>query len=277
MQVLYIDVYFLINFTVDLLALYFAAELARIKSTVFRLISSSLIGAFAACVIVLNEPGIFNFAIIAILTNLSITLIFVKRQPFLRRFKFFTAFSITEALIGGLVGFFYTVLDVYLAPQLGGMAIGAESSRNILISLMILLVYGVLRIVFLLFFGAGDERNASVTLCISGKEEKHTALIDSGNLLIDPISNTPVMLIKKNSSRLLSSYKNLLGEEALKNRIRLIPAKGLGCVKILTGIRTDYIRIDEREKMDNYIIAIDEEEGTFGGYTALLPSTLAEL
>ena len=85
MQVLYIDIYFLINFTVDLLALYFAAELARVKSTVFRIISSSLIGAFAACVIVLNEPGIFNFSVIAILTNLSITFLLKLSVKFITR------------------------------------------------------------------------------------------------------------------------------------------------------------------------------------------------
>ena len=50
MRVLYIDVYFLINFTVDLLALYFASLLLHFPVFRWRLTVSALIGACSAAI-----------------------------------------------------------------------------------------------------------------------------------------------------------------------------------------------------------------------------------
>ena len=49
MQTIYLDVYFLINFSVDALALYFAIRVTKIKGTLIRLILSSAILSAAAC------------------------------------------------------------------------------------------------------------------------------------------------------------------------------------------------------------------------------------
>ena len=49
---LYVDVYFLINFTVDILALYFAAIFSKVPTSTRRLIISAVIGAFFAIGIV---------------------------------------------------------------------------------------------------------------------------------------------------------------------------------------------------------------------------------
>ena len=59
MKVFYIDVYFLINFTVDILALYSAGLFSGIKTTLPRLIISSFTGGAVACVFaVFNLSGI---------------------------------------------------------------------------------------------------------------------------------------------------------------------------------------------------------------------------
>ena len=70
MQTLYIDVYFLINFTVDFLALYFASVFSRVPTSVKRLIFSSLLGAlFASGMIFLPEIPILQI-LTAIITLL---------------------------------------------------------------------------------------------------------------------------------------------------------------------------------------------------------------
>ena len=45
MKTLYIDVYFFINFTVDILALYFSALLYKLPTSAARLVLSALLGA----------------------------------------------------------------------------------------------------------------------------------------------------------------------------------------------------------------------------------------
>ena len=49
---LYIDVYFLINFTVDILSLYFAAIFSKVPTTSKRIIIAGFLGAVAAVGIV---------------------------------------------------------------------------------------------------------------------------------------------------------------------------------------------------------------------------------
>ena len=53
MKTIYIDVYFLINFSVDLLALYFAAMFMKIRATNLRLVLAALVGALYAVIGVL--------------------------------------------------------------------------------------------------------------------------------------------------------------------------------------------------------------------------------
>ena len=59
MKTLYIDVYFLINFTVDLLSLYFGALTAKIKSSVKTSFKTMDIGGFKTC-IVKNSTQFFD-------------------------------------------------------------------------------------------------------------------------------------------------------------------------------------------------------------------------
>ena len=56
-MVFYIDAYFLINFTVDFLALYFAVRLSKVKTTFFRLFSLCTLGAVIAVFEVLTSAN----------------------------------------------------------------------------------------------------------------------------------------------------------------------------------------------------------------------------
>ena len=46
---------------------------------------------------------------------------------------------------------------------------------------------------------------------------------------------------------------------------------------MLIGIRSDYVILEGTgDKINGLVIAIDEEEGSFGGYLALVPLSVAE-
>ena len=50
MQTIYIDVYFLINFCLDALAMYFSVRVAKVQGSFIRLILSAGILSFGACI-----------------------------------------------------------------------------------------------------------------------------------------------------------------------------------------------------------------------------------
>jgi hypothetical protein len=174
----------------------------------------------------------------------------------------------------GSVIFFYEFLERNLGSFLNS-EIGIENRKALVISLLIALTYFILKMFFTVFFSSGKE--TCVDLVISINEEKFSvnALVDSGNLLIDPMSASPVIIVKKKVIS-LSDVSEIENNASLKTRVRLIPAKGIGGSKILMGLRCDLIRVNGSVSNVN-TIAIDEEEGSYGGYYALAPASVINL
>lgn len=273
MKTLYIDVYFLINFTVDLLSLYFGALFAKVKSSARRLIVSSFISAAFACFVVLSNLQGVIYVLILVANAISITCVFCGKISLLRKVKLFVAFLIFETLIGGFVTFIYGSLDKRFYPLFEEGSIGAENKKLILLALMIMIIYGILRLLLVIFSSSSSEENAKLEICILGKEKCVEALVDSGNLLSDPMDSSPVIVVKRRAILDLIGSKNITEDERFKTKIRIIPAKTIVGERLFVGIKSDFIKLEGRNlKFENIVIAIDEEEGTFGGYSALLPS-----
>jgi stage II sporulation protein GA (sporulation sigma-E factor processing peptidase) len=93
-------------------------------------------------------------------------------------------------------------------------------------------------------------------------------MIDSGNLLKDPISNNDVIIVEKNSligiidSDLLNHMDDILNGKWLDNgnihnyKFKLIPFSSLGNENgIILGFKPEYIKIyDEEEKLRKEVI-----------------------
>ena len=131
-----------------------------------------------------------------------------------------------------------------------------------------------------MFSGASSEKYVDFSFTLLGNKVDTSGLIDSGNILKDPMNMLPVIIMK---SGVVSEYiadTSINGAyslpEELKRLVRLIPAKGLGTEKMLLGIRCDIVI--KADKANHYtksaVIAFDNEKGSFGGYTALVPSEL---
>ena len=280
MQTLYIDVYFLINFTVNILALYFSALFSKIKSTLVRLLICACIGSLSACIIVLLDfKGIF-FALTLLMSAALIVYIFCVKTSLVKQIKFFAAFMLFEALIGGLVNFAYTLLDKYLYPKLIPEEFGAENRSILLLALMILFSFGVVKLMFYIFRGIGAERSTSVKIFFYEDEISATALIDSGNLVTDPISSRPVVFVKSEVLRpLIKKYGNLSvsNDPRIKTRFRVIPVKTIGAERVLIGLRCDKLFLGNCNRVtEDIVIALDEDDGTYGGHKVLVPLTIAE-
>ena len=96
MKTLYIDVYFLINFTVDVLSLYFAALFSKTPTNKRRLIGGAFAGAVIA-VITVFMPEIFVLKIlVGTLGLLIMALISVKTISLKRKIKFILSVCTTQ-------------------------------------------------------------------------------------------------------------------------------------------------------------------------------------
>lgn len=139
-----------------------------------------------------------------------------------------------------------------------------------------------------------EDMFCNLKVCNNGNEQKVRAMIDTGNLLKDPITNSPVIIIEKNS------LKNILPEEILENtgkiingeyefseeylkyasKFRVLPFSSLGKQNgMLLGFKVDKIEAeinDEEIIRDDVIIGIyDKKLSNKGNYESLIGLNLA--
>ena len=283
MQTLYIDVYFLINFTVDILALYFSAGFAKIPISVPRLIISALLGGTYAVFAILFIPNQKLMYPISAILLISMILICTKGVGIYRKSKYAIAFLLFQIIIGGFVYYSYCTLDKFTNTE-NLENIGGENRNLIILSLIVLLSIGVLKLIISFFGSVRSEKSVGLIICHDGKETAVEALVDSGNLAKDPFDKTPVMLINYTTAKEIFGENACLGEKVMssdykvKSKIRIIPISFGKVNKILYGIKPDAVYAlngKQREKI-SVVLAIDEEGGNYGGYAGLVPLAALE-
>lgn len=283
MRTLYIDIYFLINFTVDLLALYFSAALTKVPTTTRRLICSAVLCAFfAVCIVLTPEINILKITLSCI-SFFVISWISIKKVSLKRRVKYFLGFIVFEALIGGAFSFIWSLLDKYIYGLIRNSGGSTVNRKMLFFSLIILVSIGVFRMLVSFFSNIESDGACKIEIEFLGKSYTTEAFIDSGNLALDPMDMRPVLFLKKEIAKKIlpeavtELYDPDLLDREIRKRIRLIPISKFGATHVLTGVRVDKVNVvvddkgDKKEEI-SVIVAIDKEEGTYGGYYALVPS-----
>lgn len=282
LKTLYIDVYFLINFTVDVLAVFISLKMCHIRIRIGRIIIAGIIGALFAIVnLLLLKATIIRFLLSAALV-LLISFCVCTKISLYRRSKFVIFFYMSSMFIGGVVTYVYDLLDEYFGDYFEDTTAG-ENRRALIFSLVILLFIGVLRILIMVFRTSFDEKSVRICIKICDKTLEVDALVDSGNLVKDPMNMNPVLFIKKIAATTifpkevmeLSDIDSL--DSSYKKRIRLIPVTKNAQTHVMTGVRVDHVYILNYSNKKEEImatVAIDKEEGTYGGFECLIPYAL---
>ena len=271
MQTLYIDVYFLINFTVDLLAIYFSVRLNKISRGLRVILGSAALGALQAVIYILFFENSAIGVIFSVFYFVSLAFIIGRGLTNLRKARFIITFAVLQMLIGGSVYYMYELMNRFF--DLGEEEIGVENRNLLILSLMILLTVGVLKLCVNVFTSSKTVRCARLYIEREGKRVYFDALVDSGNFAADPMDKTPVMLVnRKLFSEIFGISK--LPDEKFKSQIRIIPIRRGNDTKLYYGIRTKdiiYVKGRREEKL-TAVIVIDNNE--FAGYRALMPLSL---
>lgn len=280
MQTLYIDVYFLVNFTVDLLSLYYASVFSKVPSSIKRIILASLVASSSAvCVVLLGGRKLLGITLSAAGLVFAIIIGCVK-VSFKRHVKFMISFLIFEALFGGGVSFVWGILDEHLYDAIASESTPPVNRKMLLFALVVLVFLGVFKMIVSFFSNIVSEGAVNLEIEFLDKKISLEAFVDSGNLAVDPMDMQPIVLIKKEIAKkiLPLNIVELKDPDSIGNhirrRIRLVPISRGGVTHVLTGIKADSVKIiDEKTSTPIAVtLAIDKEEGDYGGYYALIPS-----
>ena len=283
METIYVDVYFLINFTVDILALHFASVFSKISTSVARLLIAAAIGALYAVfgVLLIEKSEIMHlFACVFLILMVIIT---SKGVGFYRRVKYTIAVVLFNVIIGGLVYYGYCLLDnVFKSDDF--IQVGGANKNILILSLIVLLSIGVLKLFISVFGNTRCEKKVELAVVYNGLETRFEAFVDSGNMAVDPFDKTPVMLVTAALSKKIFGIDTTCEGSVfksgydIKKRMRIIPVSFGGEKKILYGIKPDNIYAVAGKKTEelSLIIATDEKGDSYGGYSALIPLSVLE-
>lgn len=258
-MIIYWDVLFLINFFIDYMVIYVTAKITGNYTSLLRIAVASIIGAII---------GVFAFEKIFF----GVYGVFIS---FLMLYIAFSFFDIKSALIFFMVIFILGGISFFINNIFNRIVwIGAVAytENSLLLSLLfcILCVVSIL-LFFRLFKRLLIKKNMikKINIGFEGKNVDLYALMDTGNLLLDPVTGYPVVLVffEKIKGILPEPLKLFMESEngllttmdrKYKNKICLIPYKTAGDESILKGFRPDYVILkDNKERViKNVIVAV---------------------
>ena len=125
-----------------------------------------------------------------------------------------------------------------------------------------------------------SKKAVDIVLDFGNGKGTYKGLVDSGNLLCEPISGTPCIVAKSeklkgiipgkllelfNSDNQIDCFREYSG-------IRMIPMRSVGKSGILYAIRPKILEIDGEAK--NAYVAFEKDNGNYGGCELLVPTAL---
>ena len=289
-QTVYADLYFMINFSMDFLCFFLTAKILCAHFPILRAVCGSALGGLYA-VLALVVPTAALGRVGALLCDFAVcalicAAVFARRGRMKELFMLTPVFIAVSITLGGVMTVLFGLLDRLSLP------LPEESSgdaRSVFIFAVCALLGGVGVLVGGRAFGRRSTRkNAELRVELGSRSIRVRALCDSGNLLRDPISGAPCVIIEAErlrhilpeeliSAALFGSVPDTraMGGE-LGRRIRVIPSRTATGDGMLIAIRPDGVYVDggKGERRVDAMIAISRLGTTADGSEALIPPEL---
>lgn len=271
---IYLDIVLLENLCMNYIILFATGYVLKVKRKHWRLITSSILGGIYSILAYMEILGLYSNIIIKII--ISIVMIYIAYIPknLKTLLKILIVFYLTTVAFGGCA----FALLYFIKPEeilmRNGVLIGMYPLKITILGGIVGFI--ILNISFYIIKTKINQKNifCEITIYIDKKYKKITALVDTGNMLKEPITNFPVIIVEKDelkeliSDKVISNLDNIiegnisneLYEEENINKLRVIPFKSLGKENgLLLGIKADkvYIQKEDSEKVvDDVVIGI---------------------
>ena len=285
-QTVYADLYFMINFSMDFLCLFLAAKMLSMKLNVVRMLLAAVLGGVYSVLALFLSVGrawalIIDIMVCAILCSVA----FAKRKRWRETVMFIPVYIAVSMVLGGFMTALFNLFNRLKFPlpesDGDGMSIWLFA---------ILAVLGGLSVLFggRFFARKSSRKNADITVTYKGKSVSVRALCDSGNLLRDPVSNFPCVVVDTaflkgiipDEILELSLKRNVLSLSGVSEenvaRVRLIPAHTATGEGLLVAFRVDSVEVDHQKgkRSVEALIVASKLGNTADGSHALIPPEL---
>lgn len=273
----YLDVILIENLCMNYIILFATGYIMKLKMKHLRIIISSLIGGVYAIISYIDIIPVYSTLIAKIILSVSMVYIAYYPQNVKLCLKELLLFYLVSFVFGGCAFALLYIIKPQNILMKNGVYIGTYPLKVALIGALVgfILTY----LAFRLIKGKISKKSVfyEVRIFFKDKIVDVIAMLDTGNLLKDPISQMPVMLVQKDKlnelipKNILDNIENVLGgDENLKiseeerneylSKLKIIPFKSVGKQNgMLVGFKIDKVQIDINdniEEIKNVIIGI---------------------
>lgn len=293
---IYLDVILLENILMNYIIVFATGLIVKVKIRQLNLILASLIGAVYAVLSYLTAMPIYSNFVLKLVLSICMVYVAFRSKNVKALLKHLLIFYLTSFAFGGCA----FALLYYVRPQdilmKNGVYIGTYPLKIALLGGLI--GFGVVNIAFKIIKNRISKKDmfCEVEINFQNKVSRIKAMIDTGNLLKDPITGTNVIVVESEEleniipKEVLKKINNLVTGEIQDNqeemqeylaRVRMIPFSSLGKQNgMLVGFKPDNIVVkceDVEQEMNKIIVGIyDKKLSKTNDYTGLVGVNIME-
>ncbi len=280
----YLDIILIENILMNYIILYATGFIQKQKIKQIRLIISSTLGGAYAIISYLNIIPIYSNFFMKILLSIIMIYVAFNIQNIKKLLKTILLFYLSSFVMGGCALALLYIINPENISFKNGVLIGTYPMKVTLIAGVV--GFLIIQISFQINKRQMKKKDmiCDLEISINKKKIKLKSYVDTGNMLKEPLTQEPVIIVEKEK---LNNIINVNIEEILggddkkieKIKFRIIPFKTIGNENgILIGIKPDFVKIifeDNEKYVENVIIGMyDKKIGK--EYQALIGLELLE-
>ena len=287
---IYIDIVLIENLIMNYIILFTTAVVLKIKVNHIRLILASLLGAGYSIIAYMGIIKVYSSIILKIILSVLIIYIAFNPQNIKKMCKDLLLFYLVSFVFGGAAFALIYIIKPQNILMKNGLFLGTYTLKTVMLGAVV--AFCIIIGAFAIIKNKISKKDmfCEIEILINQKKITTKAMIDTGNMLKEPITNVPVvvehiLLYSCMPKEILNNLKEIMGgdfknipcdiQEKYISKLKLIPFSSLGKQNgMLIGIRPEYVKVitDEQEKINkNVIIGIYEKSLTKKGeYQALI-------
>ena len=286
---IYVDIVLLENLCMNAIIIFSTAYIMKLKIRIVRILISALIGAIYAILVYADVFPMYSNIIIKVILSLCMVYIAFKPKKVSGLIKELMVFYLVSFALGGCAfALLYIVRpqDIFIE---NGVYIGTYPIKIALLGGVtgFIVTYIAFKVVKTKI--TKNEIIYEVVIKIEDRELRTNVILDTGNMLKDPITNASVILVEKEKLcnilpvTLLDLMNVSVGgdlklenvEEKFKTRARIIPFSSVGKSNgMFIGIKIDELKIitdlDEIINKNVIVCSYEKKFSKTGKYHGLI-------
>lgn len=288
---IYMDIIIVENLIMNYIILYATGLIAKSKISYLRIFFASLIGAMYVVSQYLLKLNVYSNGLIKILLSIIIVFVAFNPQSVKNMCKQLILFYLTTFTFGGVATYLIYVLKPQNIIIRNGMYVGTYVLKVVFIGAILGTIILIISFKFAKNKITKKDMICKVKIKLNGKETILNTMVDTGNMLKEPITGNPVVVVEKMvlydlmPKEILNNIESILGgdfekipEDIKKEyipRLKIIPFSSLGKQNgMLIGIKPEKLEVineQSEEERNSAIIGIYSKSLTKRGeYNALI-------